>query len=116
MPLGVVLALRRLFHSTTDVVVVCSSVLSQCCVSSRCVRCFLHVKVTLILCSAKTRIQAVPSGGRKKDLSILSVILKIYGKEGLVGLFRGFGATMLNTFSMRESFSARSGMLSHCSP
>ena len=34
---------------------------------------------------------------------MLSVILRIYWKQGFAGLFRGFGATMLNTFSMRGS-------------
>jgi len=46
---------------------------------------------------------------------MLSVILKIYWKDGFAGLFRGFGATMLNTFSMRGSSSARAGMLSQWS-
>lgn len=56
---------------------------------------------------AKTRIQALPSEGkekRKDELSMLSVILRIYGKEGIAGLFRGFGATMLNTFSMQYAY------------
>jgi solute carrier family 25 (peroxisomal adenine nucleotide transporter), member 17 len=30
-----------------------------------------------------------------------SVLMKILKTEGLSGWFRGFGATMLNTFSMR---------------
>lgn len=33
---------------------------------------------------------------------MLSVLLRIYRKEGVAGLYRGFGATMLNTFSMRK--------------
>ena len=53
--------------------------------------------------SAKTRIQAIPTARRTKDdLSMLSVLLRIYRKEGVAGLYRGFGATMLNTFSMRK--------------
>jgi hypothetical protein len=32
---------------------------------------------------------------------MLSVLLKVYAKEGVSGLYRGFGATMLNTFSQR---------------
>jgi len=35
-----------------------------------------------------------------------SVMLEIYQKEGIIGLYRGFGATMLNTFSMRMSASS----------
>ncbi|PPR02615.1 hypothetical protein CVT24_002186 [Panaeolus cyanescens] len=55
---------------------------------------------------AKTRIQALPSekGKSKDDLSMLSVILRIYAKEGILGLYRGFGATMLNTFSMQYAY------------
>ncbi|KAF9453508.1 mitochondrial carrier [Macrolepiota fuliginosa MF-IS2] len=56
---------------------------------------------------AKTRIQALPSdvkGKRKNELSILSVMLRIYQKEGISGLFGGFGATMLNTFSMQYAY------------
>ncbi|KAF8628027.1 hypothetical protein AX15_004144 [Amanita polypyramis BW_CC] len=54
---------------------------------------------------AKTRIQATPSRGKNKDdLSMLSVVLKIYRKEGIAGLYRGFGATMLNTFSMQYAY------------
>lgn len=59
---------------------------------------------------AKTRIQALPSDGKGKgkdkdkgqdQLSMLSVLVKIFKKEGIAGFYRGFGATMLNTFSMR---------------
>jgi len=32
---------------------------------------------------------------------MFSVMLNIYKREGISGLYRGFGATMLNTFSMR---------------
>ncbi|KJA20568.1 hypothetical protein HYPSUDRAFT_88665 [Hypholoma sublateritium FD-334 SS-4] len=55
---------------------------------------------------AKTRIQALPadSKGKAKDLSLTSVILRIYKLEGLRGLYRGFGATMLNTFSMQYAY------------
>lgn len=34
---------------------------------------------------------------------MLAVLLRIYKTEGISGLYRGFGATMLNTFSMRAS-------------
>lgn len=53
---------------------------------------------------AKTRIQALPSnvkGKNKEGLSMLSVLLRVYREEGILGMYRGFGATMLNTFSMR---------------
>ncbi|KAF8181277.1 mitochondrial carrier domain-containing protein [Pholiota molesta] len=55
---------------------------------------------------AKTRIQALPadSKAKAKDLSLTSVILRIYKKEGILGLYRGFGATMLNTFSMQYAY------------
>ncbi|KAF8348928.1 mitochondrial carrier domain-containing protein [Amanita rubescens] len=54
---------------------------------------------------AKTRIQAIPAARRTKDdLSMLSVLLRIYRKEGVAGLYRGFGATMLNTFSMQYAY------------
>ncbi|KAK7682588.1 hypothetical protein QCA50_014388 [Cerrena zonata] len=51
---------------------------------------------------AKTRIQASTNvKGDKNKLSMLSVILQILKEEGIPGLYKGFGATMLNTFSMR---------------
>ncbi|KAF5341807.1 hypothetical protein D9611_001658 [Ephemerocybe angulata] len=50
---------------------------------------------------AKTRIQALPGG---KDNSMFTVLLRIYAKEGLKGLYRGFGATMLNTFSQQYAY------------
>ncbi|PPQ64597.1 hypothetical protein CVT26_001995 [Gymnopilus dilepis] len=56
---------------------------------------------------AKTRIQALPSdakGKGKDQLSMTSVLLRIYKQEGILGLYRGFGATMLNTFSMQYAY------------
>jgi len=55
---------------------------------------------------AKTRIQATHSGhkGRKHRFSLLSVLMKILKEEGVGGLYRGFGATMLNTFSMQYAY------------
>ena len=57
---------------------------------------------------AKTRIQALPADanlkGKGKDLSMLSVLVRIFRKEGIFGFYRGFWATMLNTFSMRTCF------------
>lgn len=55
--------------------------------------------------SAKTRIQASDEdakGKGKKPLSMTSVLIDIFKKEGLLGWYDGFAATMLNTFSMRE--------------
>ncbi|KAG5220732.1 ADP/ATP carrier protein [Salix suchowensis] len=63
--------------------------------------------VALALRDAKTRIQALPSdakGKGKDDLSISHVLYRIFQKEGLSGLYRGFGATMLNTFSMQYAY------------
>jgi hypothetical protein len=54
---------------------------------------------------AKTRIQAIPTKGKSKDdLSMFTVLLRIYRKEGTAGLYRGFGATMLNTFSTQYAY------------
>jgi len=56
---------------------------------------------------AKTRIQALPShakGKGKDQLSMLAVMSRIYNQEGILGLYRGFGATMLNTFSMQYAY------------
>ncbi|KAF5339286.1 hypothetical protein D9758_013334 [Tetrapyrgos nigripes] len=53
---------------------------------------------------AKTRIQALPKGKDKDNLSMLSVIVRIFSREGLAGLYKGFGATMLNTFSMQYAY------------
>ena len=48
-------------------------------------------------CRLKTRIQADAGHGR----SVRALIVRILKEEGLAGFYRGFGATMLNTFSMR---------------
>lgn len=54
---------------------------------------------------AKTRIQALPKGGGAKvDTSMLSQLARIYKTEGLGGLYKGFGATMLNTFSQQYAY------------
>ncbi|KAF5372772.1 hypothetical protein D9615_010126 [Tricholomella constricta] len=56
---------------------------------------------------AKTRIQALPSHGKGKgsdSSSILAVLVRIYKTDGVFGLYRGFGATMLNTFSMQYAY------------
>jgi hypothetical protein len=56
---------------------------------------------------AKTRIQVTSSaarGKRKDDLSMLSMLLEILKQEGINGWYRGFAATMLNTFSMQYAY------------
>ncbi|KAL1696969.1 mitochondrial carrier domain-containing protein [Schizophyllum commune] len=55
---------------------------------------------------AKTRIQALPSDGpkTKADVSMLRVLLRVYKREGIMGWYRGFAATMLNTFSMQYAY------------
>ena len=45
----------------------------------------------------KTRIQADSANGR----SVRALLKRILKEEGITGFYRGFGATMLNTFSMR---------------
>ncbi|TRM64334.1 mitochondrial carrier domain-containing protein [Schizophyllum amplum] len=55
---------------------------------------------------AKTRIQALPSDGpkTKADVSMLRVLLRVYKSEGIMGWYRGFAATMINTFSMQYAY------------
>ncbi|KIY62028.1 mitochondrial carrier [Cylindrobasidium torrendii FP15055 ss-10] len=53
---------------------------------------------------AKTRIQALPKGKNKDEQSLFGVMLHIFSKEGILGLYRGFGATMMNTFSMQYAY------------
>ncbi|KAJ4477351.1 mitochondrial carrier domain-containing protein [Lentinula aciculospora] len=53
---------------------------------------------------AKTRIQALPKSKGKDDLSMFALIIRIFKKEGLFALYSGFGATMLNTFSMQYAY------------
>ncbi|KAF7327959.1 hypothetical protein MKEN_00376100 [Mycena kentingensis (nom. inval.)] len=52
---------------------------------------------------AKTRIQA-SKGKSKADLSMLAVLARIFRKEGILGYYRGFWATMLNTFSQQYAY------------
>ena len=49
----------------------------------------------------KTRIQASTSDSGDK-LTVFAVLERILREDGLLGYYRGFMATMLNTFSMRE--------------
>ncbi|THU84187.1 mitochondrial carrier [Dendrothele bispora CBS 962.96] len=53
---------------------------------------------------AKTRIQALPKGKGKDNLSMFAVLVRIFQKEGIAGWYKGFGATMLNTFSMQYAY------------
>ncbi|OCH88577.1 mitochondrial carrier [Obba rivulosa] len=57
---------------------------------------------------AKTRIQAATADTNDKDgkktPGMLRVILRILKKEGIAGLYRGFTATMINTFSMQYAY------------
>ncbi|KAJ7067138.1 mitochondrial carrier domain-containing protein [Mycena amicta] len=52
---------------------------------------------------AKTQIQA-SKGKSKDDLSMLSILARIFKKEGIFGYYRGFWATMLNTFSQQYAY------------
>lgn len=52
-------------------------------------------------CRLKTRIQADAGHGR----SVRALLARILKEEGIAGFYRGFGATMLNTFSMRTPLS-----------
>ncbi|KDQ56972.1 hypothetical protein JAAARDRAFT_131413 [Jaapia argillacea MUCL 33604] len=52
----------------------------------------------------KTRIQADAKASEGHDLAISSVILRIFKDEGFWGFYRGFTATMLNTFSMQYAY------------
>ncbi|KAF9267947.1 mitochondrial carrier [Marasmius fiardii PR-910] len=50
---------------------------------------------------AKTQIQALPGS---KDISMFTLLYRILKRDGLAGWYRGFGATMLNTFSMQYAY------------
>ncbi|KAI0359726.1 adenine nucleotide transporter [Trametes cingulata] len=55
----------------------------------------------------KTRIQATTvdsNASDKEKLSIIGVLLRILKEEGISGYYRGFMATMLNTFSMQYAY------------
>ena len=57
----------------------------------------------------KTRIQAATSdsgASKQEKLTILGVLESIFREEGFMGYYRGFMATMLNTFSMRAHSSS----------
>jgi len=48
----------------------------------------------------KTRIQADSANGR----SVRALLKRILKEEGIAGFYRGFCATMLNTFSMQYAY------------
>ncbi|THH15559.1 hypothetical protein EW146_g4931 [Bondarzewia mesenterica] len=58
--------------------------------------CFSNA-VVYPLDTIKTRIQA---SSAEDNLSVTALIARIFREEGIAGYYRGFGATMLNTFSM----------------
>ncbi|KAF8271165.1 mitochondrial carrier domain-containing protein [Lactarius quietus] len=61
--------------------------------------CFSNA-VVYPLDTLKTRIQADAGHGR----SVRALIMRILTEEGIAGFYRGFGATMLNTFSMQYAY------------
>ncbi|KAH9945076.1 adenine nucleotide transporter [Epithele typhae] len=55
--------------------------------------------------TVKTRIQAATADGTSADkLSIVGVLSRILREDGFTGYYRGFTATMLNTFSMQYAY------------
>ncbi|KAI0775086.1 mitochondrial carrier domain-containing protein [Trametes elegans] len=55
----------------------------------------------------KTRIQASTVDANAEDkekLSVIGILLRILKEEGITGYYRGFLATMLNTFSMQYAY------------
>jgi len=56
----------------------------------------------------KTRIQAAAGttdeAGKKKQLGVIAALVRILKEEGIAGYYRGFAATMLNTFSMQYAY------------
>ncbi|KAI0749678.1 adenine nucleotide transporter [Daedaleopsis nitida] len=55
--------------------------------------------------TVKTRIQAATVGASEQEkLGVLSVLQSILREEGFMGYYRGFMATMLNTFSMQYAY------------
>ena len=60
------------------------------------------VVVFFWLYSAKTRIQAeTRAKSSKAQAGLVRLLLSILKQDGVWGLYRGFTATMVNTFSMR---------------
>lgn len=44
----------------------------------------------------------VALANKTKKMAMLAMLIRILRTEGLAGTFRGFAASMINTFSMRE--------------
>ncbi|ETW83400.1 mitochondrial carrier protein [Heterobasidion irregulare TC 32-1] len=69
--------------------------------------CFSNA-VVYPLDTIKTRIQAANvddnADGSPSDLSVTGLLARIFKEEGVAGYYRGFGATMLNTFSMQYAY------------
>ncbi|KAI0636049.1 mitochondrial carrier domain-containing protein [Trametes polyzona] len=64
----------------------------------------VHHSVVYPLDIVKTRIQAATVDSDKEKLSIIRILLRILKEEGIAGYYRGFVATMLNTFSMQYAY------------
>ncbi|KDQ13549.1 hypothetical protein BOTBODRAFT_33558 [Botryobasidium botryosum FD-172 SS1] len=55
--------------------------------------------------TAKTRIQATTKKGKGREtVSILAILRRILREEGVSGYYKGFGASMLNTFSNQYAY------------
>ncbi|KAF8339584.1 mitochondrial carrier domain-containing protein [Cantharellus anzutake] len=54
--------------------------------------------------TVKTRIQASSSSEGKAKPTILTLLVSILKNEGIGGYYKGFGASMLNTFSMQYAY------------
>ncbi|KAF8307734.1 adenine nucleotide transporter [Clavulina sp. PMI_390] len=54
--------------------------------------------------TVKTRIQAGSGKGKAKDANVSDLLSKILKEEGVLGFYKGFGASMLNTFSMQYAY------------
>lgn len=70
---------------------------------------FLKASELTVNVRVKTRIQASHADRDPAErLAVLPLLLRILKREGVAGYYRGFAATMLNTFSMRASSPAPS--------
>ncbi|EJD50802.1 mitochondrial carrier [Auricularia subglabra TFB-10046 SS5] len=54
--------------------------------------------------TAKTRIQATPAHLKRGEQSLAAILVRILREEGVSGYYRGFFATMLNTFSQQYAY------------
>ncbi|KIP10493.1 hypothetical protein PHLGIDRAFT_231750 [Phlebiopsis gigantea 11061_1 CR5-6] len=53
---------------------------------------------------AKTRLQAYHATKEREPPSLVALLKQIYEEEGIAGYYKGFLATMLNTFSMQYAY------------